>query len=103
MLRFRHPSVSMNYQIADEQALSISYGSRIDRPAYQDLNPFEYLLDELSYWKGNPFLMPQKTYRISATYSNKYTSVTAAYTYMKDYKAQITDTLSINKVVNFQF
>ena len=33
---------------------------RIDRPAYQDLNPFEYLLDELSYWKGNPFLMPQK-------------------------------------------
>lgn len=93
------PSVSMNYQIADEQALSISYGSRIDRPAYQDLNPFEYLLDELSYWKGNPFLMPQKTYRISATYSNKYTSVTAAYTYMKDYKAQITDTLSINKVI----
>ena len=68
------PSVSMNYQIADEQALSISYGSRIDRPAYQDLNPFEYLLDELSYWKGNPFLMPQKTYRISATYSNNLSS-----------------------------
>lgn len=74
-------------------------GGRIDRPAYQDLNPFEYLLDELSYWKGNPFLMPQKTHRITLSYSNKRTSVIAAYTYMKDYKAQITDTLSVNKVI----
>ncbi len=93
------PSINLNYQIAEEQALSIGYGGRIDRPAYQDLNPFEYLLDELSYWKGNPFLMPQKTHRITLSYSNKRTSVIAAYTYMKDYKAQITDTLSVNKVI----
>lgn len=93
------PSVSLNYQLTDEQALSFSYGSRIDRPAYQDLNPFEYLLDELSYWKGNPFLTPQKTHRVTATYSNRHTSVAVAYTYMKDYKAQITDTLSTNKVI----
>lgn len=93
------PSVNLNYLITDEHSLSVGYGSRIDRPAYQDLNPFEYLLDELSYWKGNPFLTPQKTHRMTATYTNKRTSVAAAYTYMKDYKAQITDTLSINKVV----
>ena len=93
------PSVSFNYQISEEQSLSMGYGSRIDRPAYQDLNPFEYLLDELSYWKGNPFLSPQKTHRASLTFSHKQSSFSAAYTYMKDYKAQITDTLSINKVV----
>lgn len=93
------PSVSLNYQIKDDQSLSIGYGSRIDRPAYQDLNPFEYLLDELSYWKGNPFLMPQKTHRLTVAYSHKSTSLTAAYTYMKDYKAQITDTLSTDKVI----
>lgn len=93
------PSVNLNYQITDEQSLAVGYGGRIDRPAYQDLNPFEYLLDELSYWKGNPFLTPQKTHRVTATYSYKRTSIAAAYTYMKDYKAQITDTLSINKVV----
>lgn len=93
------PSASFNYQINDEQSLSFGYGSRIDRPAYQDLNPFEYLLDELSYWKGNPFLSPQKTHRASLTYSYKQSSLSAAYTYMKDYKAQITDTLSTNKVI----
>ena len=93
------PSLSLNYQLSDEQSLSLSYGSRIDRPAYQDLNPFEYLLDELSYWKGNPFLSPQKTHRVTAAYSKNKLSLIAAYTYMKDYKAQITDTLSSNKVI----
>ena len=79
--------------------MSLNYGSRIDRPAYQDLNPFEYLLDELSYWKGNPFLMPQISHKVSGTFSHKQTAITAAYTYIDDYKANITDTLDINKVV----
>lgn len=93
------PSVSLNYQAGENHALTLNYGSSIDRPAYQDLNPFEYLLDELSYWQGNPFLAPQKTHRLSLTYSYKKTALIAAYSYMKDYKAQITDTLSTNKVV----
>lgn len=57
------PTFNLNYQVNDSHALTLSYASRIDRPAYQDLNPFEYLLDELSYWKGNPFLTPQKNIR----------------------------------------
>lgn len=93
------PTFNLNYQINDHHALTLSYASRIDRPAYQDLNPFEYLLDELSYWKGNPFLTPQKTHRVAVTYSHKRTALTASYSYMKDYKAQITDTLSVNKVI----
>lgn len=93
------PSFNLNYQINEKHALTLSFSSRIDRPAYQDLNPFEYLLDELSYWKGNPFLIPQKTYQADLTYSYKRTAITASYSYMQDYKAQITDTLSINNVV----
>ena len=93
------PSLNLNCQLSDEQSLSIGYGSRIDRPAYQDLNPFEYLLDELSYWKGNPFLSPQKTHQVTAVYSKNKLSLIAAYTYMKDYKAQITDTLASNRVI----
>ena len=93
------PTFNLNYQINDSHALTLSYASRIDRPAYQDLNPFEYLLDELSYWKGNPFLTPQKSHKIALTYSHNRTAITASYSYMKDYKAQITDTLSISKVI----
>ena len=93
------PTFNLNYKINDNHAITLSYASRIDRPAYQDLNPFEYLLDELSYWKGNPFLIPQKTYQADLTYSYKHTAITASYSYMKDYKAQITDTLFVNKVI----
>lgn len=93
------PSLSFNYRINEHNTLNLSYGKRIDRPAYQDLNPFEYLLDELSYWKGNPFLTPQKTHNISVAYSHKKTALTASYSYLKNYKAQITDTLSVNKVI----
>lgn len=93
------PTFNLNYQINDSHALTLSYASRIDRPAYQDLNPFEYLLDELSYWKGNPFLTPQKIHKVALTYSHDRTAITASYSYMKDYKAQITDTLSVNKVI----
>ena len=93
------PTFNLNYQINDSHALTLSYASRIDRPAYQDLNPFEYLLDELSYWKGNPFLTPQKNHKVALTYSHSRTAITASYSYMKDYKAQITDTLSISKVI----
>lgn len=93
------PTFNLNYQISDNHALTLSYASRIDRPAYQDLNPFEYLLDELSAWKGNPFLTPQKTHRVAATYSHNRTALTASYSYMKDYKAQITDTISVSKVI----
>ena len=93
------PTFNLNYQINDSHALTLSYASRIDRPAYQDLNPFEYLLDELSYWKGNPFLTPQKNHKVALTYSHSRTAITASYSYMKDYKAQITDTLSVSKVI----
>lgn len=93
------PTFNLNYQVNDSHALTLSYASRIDRPAYQDLNPFEYLLDELSYWKGNPFLTPQKNHKVALTYSHNRTAITASYSYMKDYKAQITDTLSVNKVI----
>lgn len=93
------PTLNMNYQIDEERSFLLSYAKRIDRPAYQDLNPFEYLLDELSSWKGNPFLIPQKTHNLALSYSHKQTALTLSYSYMKDYKAQITDTLSFNKVV----
>ncbi|ULT29180.1 outer membrane beta-barrel family protein [Sphingobacterium sp. E70] len=49
------PFLSITRQLANKQTISLSYAKRIERPAYQDLNPFVYMLDELSFWKGNPF------------------------------------------------
>lgn len=93
------PSASLSLQLAGSNALALSYGKRIDRPSYQSLNPFEYLLDELSFWKGNPFLQPQITHKADLQYSVAKTIINFSFSLTNDYAAQITDTLDVNKVV----
>ncbi len=93
------PSVALHYTAKSGAVWALSYGSRIDRPAYQDLNPFEYLIDELSFWKGNPFLAPQTAHKTALSFSAGQSSATLSYQYIDDYKAQITDALTANKLV----
>jgi iron complex outermembrane receptor protein len=88
------PSAGITYNANKDNSIGLIYSSRIDRPNYQELNPFVFKLDELSYRKGNPFLDPQysNTFELSHTY--KYTITTSvSYSHTRDYFAQITDTL----------
>lgn len=55
------PSAAVSYQVSKNHQLSLTVRRSIDRPRYQDLNPFEFRIDELSYRKGNPYLRPQFT------------------------------------------
>ena len=55
------PSAALTFNINPKHSLNLTYSRRIDRPTYQDLNPFEKKLDELTYQKGNAFLRPQYT------------------------------------------
>ena len=52
-------------------SLSYSYSRRVDRPTYQDLNPFVNFLDQYTFEKGNPFLQPQFTNAYGVNYSYK--------------------------------
>ena len=52
------PSAALSWNINQKHALNLTYSRRIDRPSYQDLNPFENKIDELTYEKGNAFLQP---------------------------------------------
>jgi iron complex outermembrane receptor protein len=71
------PNVSLSYALNPMNALSLSYSRRIDRPSYQDLNPFEFKMDELTYQKGNPFLRPQYTNNIELSHTYKYMYTTS--------------------------
>jgi iron complex outermembrane recepter protein len=48
-----------------------SFGRRIDRPDYQDLNPFTYPMDRFTYYGGNPFLQPTFSYNFELTHTFK--------------------------------
>ncbi|MBL7723507.1 MAG: TonB-dependent receptor [Chitinophagaceae bacterium] len=65
------PSAFISYTADKDNQLTVSYSRRITRPNYQDLNPFIYFLDSLSYRKGNPFLLPQFTHNIELSHSFK--------------------------------
>lgn len=87
------PSVAASWNINKKNTLNLTYSRRIDRPTYQDLNPFENKLDELTYEKGNAFLRPQYTDNVELSHvfmSMINTSV--GYSHVKDYATQITDT-----------
>jgi len=65
------PTVFIQYKLDKKNTLAIAYGRRIQRPNYQDLNPFIYFLDTLSYRQGNIYLRPQYTHNIDVTHSFK--------------------------------
>lgn len=84
------PSGGVTYQVNAKNSLALTYSKRIERPNYQSLNPFEYQLDELSFFKGNPFLKPQYTDNIKLSHTFNYKLNTSfTYTYINDFFAQV--------------
>ncbi len=63
------PSAALTYSPNDKNSFNLTYSRRINRPNYQDLNPFEWRLDELTYRKGNPRLTPQYNNNFELTYT----------------------------------
>jgi outer membrane receptor protein involved in Fe transport len=63
------PSVSAAYELNKKNQLTASFSRRVQRPNYQDLNPFTFFLDSLSYRQGNPNLGPQFSYNYELTHS----------------------------------
>ncbi len=91
------PSAALTYNVDKKNTLNFTYSRRIDRPSYQDLNPFENKLDELTYEKGNAFLKPQYTDNIEASHTFMgIITTTAGYSHVKDYRAQYLDTTNKN-------
>ncbi|MEM6735040.1 MAG: TonB-dependent receptor [Bacteroidota bacterium] len=91
------PSAGITYSLNKLNTVGVSYSRRIDRPNYQDLNPFEFRLDELSFQKGNPFLRPQYSNTFGFTHTYKGTlSSSLSYTVIDDISTQITEAAGEN-------
>jgi Outer membrane protein beta-barrel family/Carboxypeptidase regulatory-like domain len=53
------PSASALFKFNQHIGLQASYSKRVDRPSFQQQNPFSYFIDSLTYTRGNPNLKPQ--------------------------------------------
>jgi len=92
------PSAAMTFSKNPMKQWTLSYSRRIDRPAYQDLNPFEFKLDEYTFQKGNTELRPQYTNNFTVTNVYKYKLTTQlTYSHVTDVFTQIVDTTEKSK------
>ncbi|NCI49638.1 TonB-dependent receptor [Sediminibacterium roseum] len=92
------PSASISFTKNPMNQWTLSYSRRIDRPGYQDLNPFENKLDEYTSQKGNINLRPQYTnaYSVTNVYKGKLVS-TLSYSHVSDLFTMLLDTASKSK------
>lgn len=78
------PSINFSYDIMKNWNMYLSYSKRITRPPYQNLNPFTFYIDSLSYFQGNASLIPEFTHswETGITYK-QYASINLSYTRTK--------------------
>ncbi|SEA51431.1 outer membrane beta-barrel protein [Pedobacter hartonius] len=93
------PTAGINFKTEQSGTFNLSFARRIDRPAYNNLNPFSYPVDELSYWKGNPFLKPQYANSISLLYTYKNSTISAGYTHTSDLSSGVTELLDNDRII----
>lgn len=92
------PSAAITFNKNPMSQFGFTYSRRIDRPAYQDLNPFEFRLNDYAYMKGNTQLRPQYTNSVGFTHTYKYRLTTALnYSHVKDIFTQLPDTIDNSK------
>jgi hypothetical protein len=84
------PSASLNFEADSIHQFMFSAGRRIDRPAFQKLNPFLYIINKYTYQRGNSLIRPQYTWNIefSHLYKNILTT-TIGYGVTNDYFSQL--------------
>lgn len=86
------PSAAITFNKNPMKQWSLTYSRRIDRPSYQNLNPFEFNLDKYTFQRGNTALRPQYTNSFGITNTYKYKLTTALnYSHVSDVFAIVPD------------
>ena len=92
------PSAAITFNKNPKSQLGFTFSSRIDRPAYQDLNPFEFKINDYTFMKGNTQLRPQYTKSFGVTHTYMYKLTTQLnYSHVKDIFTQLPDTTERSK------
>lgn len=63
------PSLYVLYSPSEKHSISFDYGRNLDRPKYNDLNPFRFFFNENDYEEGNPTLVPSFSNNFNLNYT----------------------------------
>lgn len=65
-----YPTLHLNWQLKDNQNLALAANWGIERPNFNDLNPFRIYTSTNDYMTGNPYLTAAYTRNVEINYSN---------------------------------
>ncbi len=60
------PSLAIQRTLSEKHSVGLTLSRRIQRPNYQQLNPFKFFIDNTTYKEGYPYLRPALTYAVEA-------------------------------------
>ena len=84
------PSASVTFEVDSMNQFMVSAGRRIDRPPFQKLNPFLFIINKYTYQRGNSLIRPQYTWNIELAHLFKNVlTTTAGYSHTRDYFSQL--------------
>ncbi|MGX1928004.1 outer membrane beta-barrel protein [Flagellimonas sp. 2504JD4-2] len=63
------PSVYVLYSPSEKHSFAFDYGRNVDRPKYNDLNPFRFFFNENDFEEGNPALRPNFSNNFNFNYT----------------------------------
>ncbi|MET4105026.1 outer membrane beta-barrel family protein [Hymenobacter sp. UYP22] len=71
------PSLTLRRPLNEAHEVALSLSRRLDRPTYNQLNPFRSYVDPTSYRVGNPALWPQVSSQVEVTHTFQHKTSTA--------------------------
>lgn len=84
------PSGYVSYKLDSINSLTLTISRRIDRPPFQNLNPFLYIINKYTYQTGNPYLLPQYSWSFELSHQFKDLLTTSvSYLDISNYFSQI--------------
>ncbi|GAA3968067.1 outer membrane beta-barrel family protein [Pedobacter ginsengiterrae] len=94
------PTVFVNQKLNENNNIRYSYSRRVDRPNYQQLNPFSFYMDPYAVDQGNPYLKPQFTDNFEVSYGYKQVSFSLNYADTRDMITQISQQDEVSRIVS---
>jgi uncharacterized protein GlcG (DUF336 family) len=84
------PNGYISYEKDSSNTFTLTAARRIDRPAFQTLNPFYFIINKYTYQTGNPFILPQYSWNLALNHQYKsLLSTTLSYSITKNYFSQL--------------
>lgn len=98
------PSAFIDRKLSAVSTLNLAYSRRIDRPSYEDLNPFVYFLDQFTFSQGNPYLKPQysNSFELNYTLLDTY-NASVSYVRVGQVMSEVVKTDPVSKTLVFSF